>query len=92
MLRRANWKQLNRIHKMYFPNYRRNSDGSWTDMTLPDCAIVEKRRPDYEAKPTELERRAAEREAQEKARRTTTDRRGHTGDCSCPSCKPAEWA
>ena len=88
---------------MYCPNYKRNPDGSWTNMTLPDpCAIQvpagwrdqgpdAKKRPYYEAKPSESERRAAEREAQEKARRATTDRRGHAEDCACPTCKPGEW-
>ena len=48
---------------MYCPNYKRNPDGSWTNMTLPDpCAIQvpagwrdqgpdAKKRPYYEAKP-----------------------------------------
>lgn len=42
-------------------------------------------------KPTDEERRKAEREALEVGRRGTINQGRHADDCACPVCKPGDW-
>lgn len=63
--------------KMSSPSDKsRKADGRW-DRLQPQ--------------PTEAERRQAEREAQEKARRGTLAQTKHAEGCRCPRCAPEDW-